>query len=120
MQRTSMVEQVKVITVGLGSVVKVGDSENVIATADAFAVQRELPVYYGNEGDLRQIPFFRRPLHLPELEMPICVNRYNHSPQLFVSTVHITGLSAAAVLHIGSVHTIKLRSRIRHVRQFIE
>lgn len=116
-KRTSIVNNTKVINVSLSSVFQIGDSVQVTPRAWALAVQRQLQLFYGFEGNFYMYPIFTIDIPQPNWPEEITVQRYYTSPFIKVNSVKITSVAAASVYHIGSTNFIKSESRIKHIRQ---
>ncbi|WP_213410469.1 spore germination protein GerPE [Xylanibacillus composti] len=118
--RISRVGHVKVTSKELSSITLIGDSVAITPRTNVLAVQRERPHYLGQEGDLQQFPFYEQPM--PKLAArsagPELFAR-NNSPFIDVGSLRILGLSASAVLHIGSTSFIDAESRVKHIRQLL-
>lgn len=117
MTRTSVVNQTRVINVSLSSVFQIGDSEQIVSRSKALAVQRQLQLFYGNEGDFQKYPAYTLPISRPPLQTTFPVHRYNRSPFIKVNMVNITSVAASSVYHIGSTNYIDAETRIKHIRQ---
>ncbi|OIJ10089.1 hypothetical protein BKP35_13290 [Anaerobacillus arseniciselenatis] len=117
-RRTSVVDYSRVINVSLSSIFHIGDSVQVTPVAWAIAVQRQLQLFYGDEGNFLQFPMFTMELPQPTIQEPITVNRYNASSFIKVNRIHVTSVAAGSVHQIGSTNYINSESRIKHIRQF--
>ncbi len=118
--RLSRVGSVKVVSQSNSSVCLFGDSAAINPRSDVFAVQREQSRYLGNEGELEQFQIFQQ--SLPKLAVqppPFPVRIRNDSPYIDARSIHILGMSASAVLHVGSTGSIDAETRIKHVRQLL-
>jgi len=87
--------------------------------ANVFAVQRQVPVYWGNEGDLTQYPSFSRDIPVPHLDEKMTITRENDQPIIRVGNVFVSSLSGSGILHIGSTREVGTVSRTKHIRHFI-
>lgn len=116
-KRTSIVNNTKVIDVGLGSVFQIGDSVKITPRSWALAVQRQVQLFYGDEGDFAKFPIFTQ--QIPKLQDldAVSINRYNTSSFIKVNQIHVTAFAAASVYHIGSTNCIDATTRIKHIRQ---
>lgn len=119
MSRISIVQDVKLRSMLFSSMVQVGDNVAIDAGADILAVQRELPIFRGDEGDMRQIPIFSQQLTVPIIDEQVDVKRINTSGRIEVGSVDILGLSVASVLQIGSNRSVTCFCRTKHIRQLI-
>ncbi len=119
-KRTSVVTSTKVSSISLSSVFQIGDSVQIIPRNKALAVQRQLQLFYGNEGNLTIYPIFTKELpHLASVES-ITIQRYNQTNFIKVNHIDITSVSASSVYHIGSTCHIDAETRIKHIRHIQE
>ncbi|MDF2936596.1 MAG: gerPE [Paenibacillaceae bacterium] len=119
MTRTSIVGAVRIISSQISSIVQFGDSVGLAAVSQVLAVQQETANFQGNEGDnWREYPFYSRELPVISPGGEVLMNRRNPCPNIRVGAVSIYGLSAAAVLQIGSNRLIDLENRTFHIRQY--
>lgn len=116
-KRTSIVNNTKVRSVSLSSVVQIGDSVQITPVSWALAVQRQLQLFYGNEGNFAAFPIFTREIPSLPLINSVNIQRYNASNFIKVGNIDITGVSSASVYHIGSTSYIQAETRIKHIRQ---
>lgn len=116
--RTSVVGSFKALAVIFDSVVHIGDTRYIQAKTDAFALQRQIAEFAGDEFPLEQFPLFRRPIpHLSPAENLRMIKR-DTVPAITVGAVKINAMSTSAIAQIGSNVCIDLESRIKHIRQF--
>jgi spore germination protein PE len=118
--RISIVNQILIYTNALGSIIQIGDTAMIKSRADVFAVQRQIPFYLGNEGDLTQFPIFNRPIPQPLPPRGVKVTTTHKGSNIKVKSIRIIGLSAASVFQVGSNRSIDLESRTKHIRQFVD
>lgn len=119
LQRTSVVDEVKLDILIFSSVLEIGDSTLIHALSWALAVQRETELFFGNEGDFYVYPIFTKPLPpTPFFENLTSQTELFH-PVIKVNSIHVLGVSSASVVHIGSSRHIIMESRIKHVRQLL-
>jgi spore germination protein PE len=116
--RRSYVGVVRVVSVGLSSIVKVGDTGELKPSAKIFAVQRQVPVFQTAEGDLSHFPTFSREIPLPVPNTRWVMHTQNEA-EIEVGQINIIGVSASSIVHIGSVENVKAESRTKHIRQFV-
>ncbi|MNP29335.1 hypothetical protein D3C76_1223550 [compost metagenome] len=89
------------------------------AVSKVLAVQQQTANFRGNEGE----EWVKNPIYsleLPEVSPSgeVLMNRRNPFPEIQVGVISIYGISAAAVLQIGSTRLIDLESRTFHIRQY--
>lgn len=116
-KRTSIVNSTRVNSVSSSSVFQIGDSVQITPMSWILAVQRQLQLFYGNEGNFAAYPIFTREHPRPVVTETVTVNRYNASSFIKVENINITAVSASSVYHIGSTSLIDAATRIKHIRQ---
>ncbi|MEK3887428.1 spore germination protein GerPE [Bacillus sp. FSL K6-3431] len=117
-KRNSFIKNVDIKSIELGSVMQVGDSVQLSPMSNVIAVNREVEVFYGNEGNFQLIPLFSEPIPIPVAPYTLpTINKYNELPDIRIGTIAIKGISASAILHVGNIENAVLESRIWHQRQ---
>jgi spore germination protein PE len=117
LRRISSVDRLRILSVQFSSVVEVGDSNQIKPTSKALAVQREFPIFFGNEGAFKQYPIFEIELPSISSEQTVPMKIKNENPIIQVGTVRIVGVSNSSVFQIGSTNTINAEARVKHFRQ---
>ena len=119
MERISVVNNVKIITILYSSIFMVGDAGIIEPRSRVIAVQRRRPEFSDEEAMFSQFSFFSRPLpaFLPaeHIDMEII----NENPRIEVGNVKVIGMSVAGVFQIGSNSIIHAKSRIKHIRHYL-
>lgn len=120
MQRISVVDLIYVNSVSFSSILEIGDSKKITPVSQALAVQREVPLFFTNEGDFSQYPIFSR--ELPKVKVAETVNMkvINQNPVIKVDSIKVIGVSSAAVMQIGSTETIHTESKVKHIRKLLD
>ncbi|MFC0557690.1 spore germination protein GerPE [Halalkalibacter alkalisediminis] len=116
-KRTSLVKDIHVRSVSSSSIFQIGDSTHITPRSRALAVQRQAELFYGKEGDFNQYSVFNKPIPKPQTLEHVAFSKYNISPFIKVNHIDILGVSASAVLHIGSTKTFESEARVKHIRQ---
>lgn len=119
MARLSIVGTVNINDIGSSSTVHVGDNVNTVLRSRALAVQREVPYFFGNEGNFNVYPFFSRPIPVPQPPEPVAMSVDNWGSLIRVGCIRILAISSSSVLQIGSNCNTRGESRIKHFRQFV-
>lgn len=88
--------------------------------SSALAVQREVPLFFTNEGDFSQFPIFSRDLPKVEVTESINMRIFNQNPIIKVNSIRIDGVSSAGVMQIGSTETIHTESKVKHIRKLLD
>lgn len=123
MQRISVVDFIKVNSLSFSSILEIGDSTKITPVSQALAVQREVPLFFTNEGDFSQYPIFSRELPKPPKTnetKTLSTNTYNQNPIIKVGSIRVNGVSSAAVMQIGSTDTIHAESKVKHIRKLLD
>jgi spore germination protein PE len=119
MARLSIVGYVYVIEIGASSVLQVGDNVTTALDTNVFAVQREVPIFHGNEGSFKAYPFYQRPIPTPQPPEPFTMCVDNLGSYIRVRGIKVLGVSSTSMLQIGSNRVIGSESRIKNIRQFV-
>jgi len=119
MIRTALVGNVLVRSLLIASAVHVGEIGGLFPDSRIFAVQREVPVYLGNEGNLEPFTIFRQPFARIQSKERIYPEIHNEIPVIRVRMVDIYGISTSSVLQIGNVGIMDASSRTKHIRQLL-
>lgn len=118
--RSSLVNWILVSSVLSSAVIQIGDSNQVTPDTKTYALQRELPIFNGNEvEDLSQYPMYTQPLPLPLITEDIQQWTIHENPIIKVESIRVIGLGASSVLHVGSTRQIKMESRVKHNREYL-
>lgn len=120
MRHISVVHQPTVITLGLASVIQVGDTNQIDLKNRTIAVHREIPYFLAQEGSWEAYNIFVD----DEITIPTRVNEVNmhvinQNPFLEVNCVVIESMLNSSCFHIGSVDYVFANSRILQIRQFV-
>lgn len=117
--RTSLVGQVFVDNVIFASSVFAGDMVEFSPKATVLAIQREVPNFYGDEGDLSHFPIFTADIPVPVRLTSTKLEIVQTSPFIRVGGVYIIAISTSALFHIGANRSIRAESRIKHIRHLL-
>jgi spore germination protein PE len=119
MKRISIVNDLKVLSVTSASSLMVGDAFKFTARARSIAVQRQVAVFFANEGEFEDYPLFTKKIPQPKISEQVNMNVINESPYIKVRTVKVLGVASASTLQIGSTRFIDLEARLKHFRHFV-
>lgn len=117
--RVSLVKNINIKSIAFSSIFNVGDVDTYAPKAYVYAVQRELPFFWGDEGNLAYYPIYSKPIPKPIITESINMNIINTSPFIKVNNVKILGISTAAIAQIGSNKIINAEARTKHIRHLI-
>ncbi|NEW08017.1 spore germination protein GerPE [Paenibacillus sp. SYP-B3998] len=119
MARLSIVSTVYVNDVGSSSTLHIGDHVSTTLQSRAFAVQREVPLYYDNEGNFDEYPFYIRPFPIPQPPEPVAMSVDNWGSFIRVGGIRILGVASSSLIQIGSNCNTRSETRIKDFRQFV-
>ncbi|MDF0726960.1 spore germination protein GerPE [Cytobacillus sp. S13-E01] len=120
LKRLSVVNNLYVNSLGIGSVLQLGDSTNIRPQARALAVQREYQLFFEEEGNFYSYPIFTEPIPQPLFYEKVYMAEFNEKPIIKVNNVSVTAVSSSAVVQVGSTGDITSESRVKHIRQLLE
>ncbi|WP_347550904.1 spore germination protein GerPE [Pseudalkalibacillus hwajinpoensis] len=117
--RSSLVNWIDIHSVDGSSMIQIGDSNQVTPETNVFAVQRERPIFEGNEfEDLSKFPIYSQQIPIPLITEAIEHITIHENPIIKVNSIQIIGVAASSVLHVGSTKTVRTEARIKNIRQF--
>ncbi|MCR8641199.1 spore germination protein GerPE [Paenibacillus sp. N1-5-1-14] len=120
MWRTSRVINILIDGVSEASTFICGDSGRIKSRSRALALQREVSIFYEDEGDFADYPVFSR--EIPSFDP--CENEVSmeiHNPCHFikVNCVKVLAVSAASTFQVGSNLELDLVCKRKHIRNFV-
>lgn len=119
--RTSKVDLFKINSVGLCSLVQIGDSNEILPKIKVLAVQRQISTFFGNEGSLKREDFqtFHQPFPYPLPETSVHTAFFHEKPLIHVHSIKIQAVSSSSIFQIGSTPLIDAKSRTKHIRKLL-
>lgn len=117
--RTSCVNRINIHIVSFASIAQIGDSCIVNGLNKALAVQREIEIEYGNEGNFSAYPVFYEPIPFQPINEPFTFSRHNPNPLIKVDNIDIIGISSSSLLHVGNSGKVYMEARVKHIRQLL-
>lgn len=115
--RTSYVNHIYVTTASFSSILQLGDSRIINGLTRALAVQREVEIDYGNEGNFSVYPAFTEPIPVTPITEEMTYLTHNLNPVIKISKINVLAFSASSILHVGNSQNIYLEARVKHIRQ---
>ncbi|MCD5325009.1 MULTISPECIES: spore germination protein GerPE [Pontibacillus] len=115
-KRTSCVNQVKINSLILSSIFEIGDAEEAAPRSRALAVQKEGALFTDEDFPFSGFPVYTSELPLFDKQLSIEQTRVPCDPYIHVDSVHIQGMSSAAIFQIGNLDHIDAEVRIKHFR----
>ncbi|MGE6630913.1 spore germination protein GerPE [Bacillus sp. NPDC077027] len=118
-KRTSQVKFAKVNSVGISSIVQIGDTQEMRPEVKVLAVQRTISLFYGYEGNFtakeNEVYFEPIPLMLPERSVRTAF--FHETPVIKASSIHVEGVSSSSIMQIGSTCSFNATARVKHIRE---
>ena len=119
LQRTSSVDALNVKITSFASIIQLGDSCIINSYSRALAVQREVEIFYGNEGNFSSYRVFSEPIPLPAINENLSYISHHVNPIIKVNRIGIIGISSSSILHVGNSKDISMEVRVKHIRQLL-
>lgn len=119
MSRISAVDWIKAENVSSASVFQIGDSYLLNLKSRVLALQREVAVFNGKEGNFEDFPIFKRTIPEVKLEEDLTMSVKNESNFIRVGCVEILSITDSSAFQAGSNLAIGAESRRKHIRQFV-
>jgi spore germination protein PE len=119
LQRTASVNNVEIDSIAIASVFQIGDSNLIQGFSRAIAVQREVELFFDNEGNFADFPIFSEPIPLTPISENINMSRQNINPFIKVGNIDIIGVSSSSIVHLGNTNHVSLETRVKHIRQLL-
>jgi len=117
LQRSSVVNTIKVNSASFASTIQLGDSRIINGFSRALAVQREADVFFAKEGNFSNYRTFSEPIPLLPITEKMSLSTHNPFPVIKVNNISILAMSSSAILHVGNSENVSLEARIKHIRQ---
>lgn len=119
LQRTVSVNHIRLIELGIASVLQIGDTNKIESKSFALAVQREEELYFGNEGSFKD-PVFSEPIPLPPIQEQVNMVKHDGNPVIKVGSIRMTAASSSAVIQLGNTCHIHAEARVKHIRHLLK
>ncbi|WP_374721203.1 spore germination protein GerPE [Peribacillus tepidiphilus] len=117
LSRTSHVETVSLKSVLFSSVFQIGDTSFIDGSTKALAVQREKDIFFGTEGNFNDYPVFSYPTVFIPINENMILMKNNQNPLIKVRNIDVLAVSFSSILGIGNANSVRMQSRIKHIRQ---
>lgn len=117
LSRTSHVETVSLKSVLFSSVFQIGDTSFIDGSTKALAVQREKDIFFGTEGNFNDYPVFSYPTVFIPINENMILMKNNRNPLIKVRNIDVLAVSFSSILGIGNTNSVRMQSRIKHIRQ---
>ncbi len=120
LERSSVVNSIKVNSASFASIIQLGDSRMVNGFSRALAVQREADVFFSKEGNFSSYRSFSEPIPFLPITEKMSLSTHNSLPLIKVNTISILAMSSCAILHVGNSENVSLEARVKHIRQLFD
>lgn len=120
MTRTTVVKQVIVTSISSASTFMAGDCCKLSSQTRALAVQRQVAVFFPEEGEFEDYAAFTEDIPKQAITQQVQMRCIQESPNIRVNRVDVIGVAEGSAMQLGSTRLITLESRIKHFRQFVE
>lgn len=119
MKRHSHVDNMYIINISNSSVFVCGESGHIDADTRALAVQRQVPVFFEDEGQYEDYSIFSRSIPTWPPYSDVKLNIIQDYKKIHVGCVDIIATASASVVQVGPNDTMDLESRVKAIRHFI-
>lgn len=119
LQRTSVVNHIKVETISFSSILEIGDSTFTQGFSRAIAVQREAEAFFGYEAEFKSYSAFQIPIPFSPITENISMHSQQLNPITKVQNIDVIGVSTSSILQVGSSKHISMEARIDHIRHLL-
>ncbi|MBX4149260.1 spore germination protein GerPE [Paenibacillus lautus] len=119
MKRHSHVDHMYIINISDSSACICGESGHIDANTRALAVQRQVPVFFEDEGDYEDYSIFSRSIPTWPPQSDVELNIIQDHKKIHVGCIDIIATASASVVHVGPNDTMDLESRVKAIRHFI-
>jgi len=119
MKRHVFVDNVYIINISNSSACICGDSGLIDAYTRALAVQRQVPVFFEDEGNYEDYSIFTRSIPGWQLSSEVELDVINEYKTIHVGCLEVTATASSSVVQLGSNDTMELESRVKAIRHFI-
>jgi spore germination protein PE len=119
MMRTSIVKSFYANNITSASTLIVGDCGAIKTRTKVLALQRQVAVFFEDEGDFSDFPFFSKEIQKPVVNEKLVMITENVSPLIKVGNIRVIAVAAASGVVIGSVIAVDSEARLKHFRNFI-
>lgn len=116
-QRISRVKSFTHKSLVNGATIQIGDTSYIDGTSYAIAIQRRSYFIYDYEPQFTDYKVFGYPTVFPIIDEPLQIRFENPCTFIDIGNINIIGASTSAVASVGQVGHIRMKSRIKHIRQ---
>ncbi|MEC0255740.1 spore germination protein GerPE [Paenibacillus lautus] len=119
MKRHSHVDHMYIINISNSSACICGESGHIDANTRALAVQRQVPVFFEDEGNYEDYSIFSRSIPTWPSQSDVELNIIQDHKKIHVGCLEIIAAASASVVQVGPNDTMDLESRVKAIRHFI-
>ncbi|WP_442604210.1 spore germination protein GerPE [Paenibacillus sp. KN14-4R] len=119
MERVSCVNCILIENISGGCTFICGDSGYIRAYSQDLALQREVAVFFEDEGEYADYSVFSR--NIPQVDQygDVCMVVNNECSRIKVNRIKVIAIAAASAFQVGSNIQLDLECRRKHIRQFV-
>lgn len=119
MGRIALVRDVKIDGLSAASVFHAGDSVTIKPRDYVLAVQREVAVFWEDEGGFSNYPIFWEPIPKVPEDREVRMIRCNDSPFIRVDAIQVLAVASSSVVQLGNSCRIDAETRVLNIRQLL-
>jgi len=119
MKRNVFVDNLHIINISDASTCICGKSGDIHAYTQALAVQRQVPVFYEDEGRFEDYPIFTREIPKWEDDSDVEMDIIQEHKLIRVNRVDVVSVASASTVQIGATEQLDLEARVKAIRHFI-
>ena len=108
MKRHVLVDNVYIINISNSSACICGESGHIDAYTRALAIQRQVPVFFEDEGNYEDYPIFSRSIPAWQLPSEVDLDVIHDHKTIHVGCLDVIATASASVVQVGSIDTIEL------------
>ncbi|MGG3281501.1 spore germination protein GerPE [Paenibacillus solani] len=119
MKRHVLVDNVYIINISNSSACICGESGLIDAYTRALAVQRQVPVFFEDEGKYEDYPIFSRSIPAWQLPSEVELDVIQDFKAIHVGCLDVITTASSSVVQLGPNDMMELESRVKAIRHFI-
>ncbi|WP_050614269.1 spore germination protein GerPE [Bacillus testis] len=117
LSRSSHVRQLKIVNIGLSSIMQIGDTSYIDASSQALAVQQDTSYLEDDPDQFENYSVFRYRSPLPVIFEPIHMITNNKCLRINVDLLQVVGMASCSIVHVGNVRHARTATRILNIRR---
>jgi spore germination protein PE len=118
-RRFSIIHDITVFSIGISSIIQIGDTNTADLKNRNIAVQRETEFFLNNETPFEAYPMFTdTEITIPTRSTEVRMHTINACPFISVDHISIVSILNSSMIHAGSIDYVYSNSRIHQIRQY--